>query len=421
MEIRARYILMGLFLLGVIAGGFGFVYWLNNSAGFGQRAIYNVRFDKSVSGLFTGSSVLFNGIRVGEVMALRLSADRPSEVAVEIAVDARTPIRTNTRVDLEYQGLTGVAAISLTGGEGGGPLTGLAGAPPMLVAREGAGQTVTQSARDALVKINGILDDNSQPFKELVSNLNNFAAALSRNAAKVDGILAGLERMTGGVRGPDSDKAFDLIAATKFDGAPKLLRGQLVVPEPSAIIQVNTQNILFRPGPNDPPAVPGPRWADNVTVLVQSKIVQSFENAGYIGSVNKSGDAVTGDFQLVTDIRNFQMLTGPTPMAEIEFSAKIADNSGKILDAKLFRATAPATAADTAPAVEALNAAFGQAATNLVNWAALVLEQTEEPAEVAPPAPPAELEAPAESTEPTAPAAPAEPNASPAPAPPAAQ
>ncbi|WP_088345515.1 MULTISPECIES: MlaD family protein [Rhodomicrobium] len=381
MEIRARYILMGLFLIAVLAGGFGFIYWLNNSAGFGQRATYNVRFDKSVSGLFTGSSVLFNGIRVGEVTALRLSAVRPSEVDVEVAVDADTPIRSDTEVDLEYQGLTGVAAISLTGGNSGVPLVPQNGRPPLLVARVGAGQTVTTSARDALLKINGILDDNSQPFKELVGNLNNFASALSRNAAKVDGILAGLERMTGGVRGPDSDKAFDLIAATKFDSPAKPLRGQLTIPEPSAIIQVNTQNILFRPSPNESPLTPGPRWADNLTVLVQSKIVQSFENAGYIGSVSKNGDAVTGDFQLLTDIRNFQMLTGPTPLAELDFSAKIADKDGKIIDAKLFHAEAPAPSADTGPAVEALNKAFGIAATELVDWASTVLAKGAEPVE----------------------------------------
>ena len=78
MEIRARYILMGLFLLAVIAGGFGFVYWLNNSGGFGERASYRVRFENSVSGLYTGSAVLFNGIRVGEV-AGAAAPGRPAE------------------------------------------------------------------------------------------------------------------------------------------------------------------------------------------------------------------------------------------------------------------------------------------------------------------------------------------------------
>jgi phospholipid/cholesterol/gamma-HCH transport system substrate-binding protein len=67
METRANYVLIGLFTLAVIAGAFGFVYWFNTIGGAGERATYRIVFDGSVSGLRTGASVLFNGIRVGEV------------------------------------------------------------------------------------------------------------------------------------------------------------------------------------------------------------------------------------------------------------------------------------------------------------------------------------------------------------------
>ncbi|MGB3022331.1 MAG: MlaD family protein, partial [Methyloceanibacter sp.] len=72
METRARYALIGMFMLAVIAASFAFVYWLENKGGFGQQAYYRVRFENSVSGLLVGSAVLFNGIRVGEVTALTL-------------------------------------------------------------------------------------------------------------------------------------------------------------------------------------------------------------------------------------------------------------------------------------------------------------------------------------------------------------
>ena len=67
METRARYALIGLFMLAVILASFGFVYWLENKGGFAERKTYQVRFQGSVSGLLIGSAVLFNGIRVGEV------------------------------------------------------------------------------------------------------------------------------------------------------------------------------------------------------------------------------------------------------------------------------------------------------------------------------------------------------------------
>ena len=411
MEIRARYVLMGFFLLAVIAGGFAFTYWLENAGGFRDRETYRIRFGGPVSGLLTGSSVLFNGIRVGEVTALRISADRPNEVHAEIALDAGTPIRNNTIVDIEYQGLTGVASIALTGGQGGTPLPRTAEDPPTLAASASAGQTITYSARLALLKLNSILDENSVPFRELVANLNDFSGALSRNSDKVDGILSGLERMTGGARGPDTDKIYELTAPKRFGPPPNPLPAQLTVPLPTAIFQVDSQNITFRAAEDAAPLPPSARWADNLTRLVQAKITQSFENAGYIDSVSHS-DAVTGDYQLLIDLRNFQIITEPAPTAEVEYSAKIADTGGKILGAKLFRATAPAASAETGPALAALNEAFQLTATDLVAWAPGVIPAAPEPEPEVPEAP-ADT-APAEPLD-TAPTEPLEPTALPAP------
>jgi phospholipid/cholesterol/gamma-HCH transport system substrate-binding protein len=64
METRSRYALIGLFMLAVILASFAFVYWLENKGGFGQREVYQIRFQGSVSGLLVGSAVLFNAIRV---------------------------------------------------------------------------------------------------------------------------------------------------------------------------------------------------------------------------------------------------------------------------------------------------------------------------------------------------------------------
>ena len=78
METRARYALIGLFMLAVIAASFGFVYWLEEQGRlFASATTYLVQFQSSVSGLLVGSAVLFNGIRVGEVTQLGLDADHP--------------------------------------------------------------------------------------------------------------------------------------------------------------------------------------------------------------------------------------------------------------------------------------------------------------------------------------------------------
>ena len=77
METRANYIVTGAFTLAVIAGVFGFIYWFQNSAAAAASArVYRVVFAGSVSGLRTGASVLFNGMRVGEVTGLALDRAR---------------------------------------------------------------------------------------------------------------------------------------------------------------------------------------------------------------------------------------------------------------------------------------------------------------------------------------------------------
>ena len=105
METKANYSLIGLFTLAVIAGVFGFIYWFQNTGGTGERAYYQIVFDGSVSGLRTGASVLFNGIRVGEVTGLKLNPDKPQQVIAAVSVDKAVAIRSDTQIGLEFQGL----------------------------------------------------------------------------------------------------------------------------------------------------------------------------------------------------------------------------------------------------------------------------------------------------------------------------
>ena len=116
METRAPFVVVGAFVLAAIAAVFGFVYWLHNTGGLGPRATYHVQFDGSVPGLLVGAAVLFNGIRVGEVTDLGLAPDSPRRVNATISVASTTPVRSDTKVGLEFQGLTGVPVIALEGG-----------------------------------------------------------------------------------------------------------------------------------------------------------------------------------------------------------------------------------------------------------------------------------------------------------------
>ncbi len=215
METRANYVLIGVFTLAVVVGVFGFIYWFQNIGGTGERAFYRIVFDGSVSGLRTGASVLFNGIRVGEVTGLTLDPKRPKQVLARISVDKSVAIRADTEIGLEFQGLTGISALSLKGGDPNKPpLVGAAKSTddgPILVAPPGATQDVTQAARDALRKVQEFIEENQTAFKSALANIDSFTGALARNSENVDKTLASIEQFTGALA-RNSDR-IDRIAA----------------------------------------------------------------------------------------------------------------------------------------------------------------------------------------------------------------
>jgi phospholipid/cholesterol/gamma-HCH transport system substrate-binding protein len=374
METRAPYALIGLFVTAVIAAVFGFVYWLHNSGGLTERTVYRVHFENSVSGLLKGAAVLFNGIRVGEVTNLQLDINNPQVIMATIAVDAGTPVRADTKVGLDFQGLTGVPAVTLQGGSA--PLnaaTKASGEPFVLTADPSAGQSMTNTARDTLRRLDTILGDNSEAIHSTMANLSTFTDALARNSGKLDGIVAGLERLTGGGAANAAQVVYDLTAPTQFAAIAGAPRGQLIVAEPTALIALETRKFLIRPNPSDEPTFAKAEWSDNAPKLLQAKIIQTFENAGLSKTVSRPAEGLVADRQLALDIRKFQISTTPEPLAEIEFAAKIMSDNGRIVEAKVFHATVPAKEMNASSAATALDEAFGKSATELVIWAAGVM------------------------------------------------
>jgi len=189
METRANYVLIGSFTLAVIAAAIGFVLWFQSLHTTKQRSPLRVVFEGPAAGLRNGGSVNFNGIRVGEVVSVKL--DNPRRVVALAMIENNAPIRKDTLVGLEFQGLTGVAAISLKGGDEA------AAAPPLdqdgiptLTADPNKLQDVTEAIRGTLQNINKIVADNQESVKNSLKNLETFTNSLARNSEKIDGMMA---------------------------------------------------------------------------------------------------------------------------------------------------------------------------------------------------------------------------------------
>jgi phospholipid/cholesterol/gamma-HCH transport system substrate-binding protein len=215
METRANFVLIGAFTLAVIAAAFGFVLWFQSLHTTKARSPIRIVFEGPASGLRNGGSVNFNGIRVGEVISVKL--DNPRRVVALAMIEKNAPIRKDTLVGLEFQGLTGVAAISLKGGEEAAPPVPLdEDGVPILTADPSGLQDVTESIRSTLQNINKIVAENQESVKNSLRNLDTFTASLARNSAKIDDVMLKVDGVMG--KADDLVLGLDALAGGKDGG-----------------------------------------------------------------------------------------------------------------------------------------------------------------------------------------------------------
>jgi phospholipid/cholesterol/gamma-HCH transport system substrate-binding protein len=139
----------------------------------------------SASGLRRGGSVNFDGVQIGEVLSLRL--DNPRKVVAEVRVDKNAPIRKDTVVGLEFQGLTGIAAISLVGGDSSDP--------PVPADKDGvptltADLSEIQSIRDTLHNVDRVLVGNQSTIKDGLLSFETYTASLASRGDVIDKAIA---------------------------------------------------------------------------------------------------------------------------------------------------------------------------------------------------------------------------------------
>lgn len=193
METKANYVLVGVFTLVVSLLAFAFVFWIARFGEARDSLELDVRIPGSVTGLSLGSQVLFNGIKVGDVRALKLDETNPSMVIVKTRVNATTPITRSTAATLGFQGLTGQAYIELKGGRLDEPNLLTEAEKEQTVARIDAdpsavnnllatAQDIAARANSVLGQLEGFVKDARGPLTDTINNTKTFTDALAQNA-----------------------------------------------------------------------------------------------------------------------------------------------------------------------------------------------------------------------------------------------
>lgn len=189
METRAHHVLIGAFTIGVFLLALGFVLWMSKMGSDRSYHEYEIVFSEAVTGLSVGGLVQYNGIKVGEVSALRLAPDDPRKVIARVRLDANAPVREDTRAKLGLQGVTGLAFIQLSGGAPGSPALVPTPAQPVpripsetsaLSKLLASGTDVVTSVNDILVRVSEILSpENVRRVGDTLEHINQLTATLA--------------------------------------------------------------------------------------------------------------------------------------------------------------------------------------------------------------------------------------------------
>jgi cholesterol transport system auxiliary component len=169
--------------------------------------------------------------------------------------------------------------------------------------------------------------------------------------------------------GGDSNfQTFELLAPQEFTDARRA-RGSLAIALPTTIRVIDSERVIIQPQPGEVNYLSGARWSDRVPRLVQTRIMQAFENSGRVRAVTREGDSLRTDYKLDTEIREFGVFVSPQQQAVVELSVKLVNaQTNRVVAAEVFSARAETGAVDGPSATAAINSAFGKALIDLVRW-----------------------------------------------------
>lgn len=192
------------------------------------------------------------------------------------------------------------------------------------------------------------------------------------NALKVPivalSLLSGCAALPGG--GPPPLDTYDLTAVSIEASARGGGRTQILVAEPSALKALDSENVVIRPSAGSVQFLKGAQWSDRLPRIVQARLVEALQSTGRLGGVGKPGEGLAIDYQVIAELRAFEIRVDGAARANVELYVKLLnDRNGVVRAARGFEASVPVSGSGNHAYVAALDRAFGDVSRQLVNWA----------------------------------------------------
>ena len=146
---------------------------------------------------------------------------------------------------------------------------------------------------------------------------------------------------------------------------------QLAVEVPVAAANLNTGRIAIAMTPTSSDYYAKSAWTDRAPLMVQTRIVDSFENSHKIVAVARESIGLRANYVLQPDLRNFEAMYfyGGTPIVHVRIVVKLVRMPDRqIIGVGTFERCVRARADKVPKVVEAFDQALGSVMKRLVAW-----------------------------------------------------
>jgi len=169
----------------------------------------------------------------------------------------------------------------------------------------------------------------------------------------------------------DPPKLYILTPKNTFKSDLPKVDWQLTIALPIADAALNTARIALRQNPISLEYYARANWVDTAPQMIQTLLVESFENTNKIVSIGRQSVTLRADYSLLTDLREFQaeyISEGP-PRVRVRLNAKLVRMPQRtIVATETFEALVPSASFDLEAVVSAFDVALGRTLKRIVQW-----------------------------------------------------
>ena len=191
------------------------------------------------------------------------------------------------------------------------------------------------------------------------------------------GALAACEVAIPG-QGPAPD-LYRLTPKSTFATDLPTVKWQLLLEQPLTNASIDTTRIGLQRSSTRVQYYARASWSDRAPQMIQTLMIESFENSGRIVAVGRDSVALRADYILKTDLREFQAeyISGPIPRVRITMIARQVKMPRRaIIGSKKFETVIEARADTMEAIIAAFDEALGKVLKRLVEWTLVAGEGT---------------------------------------------